>query len=87
MVSPDDYVRSKHTKDFDKFTKELLPNGQIIYKYDNGSILYSYEFTELWLSLYKENSMLILFKQAEKDYDICTEPITLDSRPNAPCVG
>ena len=43
----DDYVRMKHSKDFDRFSKEVLPNGQIIYRYDNGSVTYTYEFTEL----------------------------------------
>ena len=47
LNDPDDYVRMKHSKDFDKFSKEVLPTGQIIYKYDNGSVMYSYEFTEL----------------------------------------
>lgn len=47
LESTDDYVRMKHSKDFDKFTKEILANGQIIYKFDNGSVMYSYEFTEL----------------------------------------
>lgn len=43
----DDFVRMKHRKDFDRFSREVLPAGQIIYKYDNGSVMYSYEFTEL----------------------------------------
>ena len=47
LESPDDFVRMKHSKDFDLFSKETLPTGQIIYKYDNGSVTYSYEFTEL----------------------------------------
>ena len=47
LESTDDYVRMKHSKDFDRFSKEVLPNGQIIYRYDNGSVTYSYEFTEL----------------------------------------
>ena len=47
VENTDDYVRMKHSKDFDKFSKEVLPTGQIIYKYDNGSVMYSYEFTEL----------------------------------------
>lgn len=49
-AEPDDtdaYVRMKHSRDFDKFTKEILPDGRIIYRYDNGSVTYSYEFTEL----------------------------------------
>ena len=42
-----DFVRMKHGKDFDKFEKEILPDGRILYVYDNGSVTYSYEFTEL----------------------------------------
>lgn len=47
LESTDDFVRMKHGKDFDKFSKEILSSGQIIYKYDNGSVMYAYEFTEL----------------------------------------
>ena len=47
LENTDDYVRMKHSKDFDRFSKEVLPNGQIIYRYDNGSVTYTDEFTEL----------------------------------------
>ena len=47
LVNTDDFVRMKHSKDFDKFSKEILPTGQILYKFDNGSVMYTYEFTEL----------------------------------------
>ena len=47
LENPDDYVRSKHGKDFARFTKETLPTGQLLYRFDNGSVAYSYEFTEL----------------------------------------
>jgi hypothetical protein len=47
LENTDDFVRMKHSKDFINFSKEILPTGQIIYKYDNGSVMYSYEFTEL----------------------------------------
>lgn len=47
LANTDDYVRMKHGRDFDKFSKETSPEGQIIYKYDNGSVTYIYEFTEL----------------------------------------
>lgn len=47
LNNTDDYVRIKHGKDFEKFSKESLQNGQIVYKYDNGSVTYIYEFTEL----------------------------------------
>lgn len=46
LNSTDEYIRMKHSRDFDKFTKEIIPNGQIVYKYDNGSVSYTYEFTE-----------------------------------------
>lgn len=47
LANTDDFVRTKHGTDFDKFIKEKLPNGQIIYTYDNGTVTYIYEFTEL----------------------------------------
>lgn len=47
ISSTDDYVRSKHDRDFDKFVKELRPNGQIVYTYGTGCVTYIYEFTEL----------------------------------------
>lgn len=47
LASTDDFVRTKHGKDFDKFVKEIMPNGQIVYTYDNGTVTYIYEFTEL----------------------------------------
>ena len=43
----DEFVRTKHGKDFDKFSKETFSDGQILYRYDNGSVTYSYEFTEI----------------------------------------
>ena len=47
LASTDDYIRTKHGVDFDKFVKEVLPNGQIVYTFDNGTVTYIYEFTEL----------------------------------------
>ena len=47
LENTDDFVRIEHNRDFEKFSREVLPTGQIIYKYDNGSVMYSYEFTEL----------------------------------------
>lgn len=47
LSNPDDFVRSKHGKDFVKFVKEFLPDGRILYTYDNGTVRYIYEFTEL----------------------------------------
>ena len=47
LEDADDFVRMKHSRDFDCFKKETLPDGRIVYTYDNGSVTYSYEFTEL----------------------------------------
>ena len=47
LENTDDFVRMKHGKDFDKFSREVLADGQTVYRYDNGSVLYAYEFTEL----------------------------------------
>lgn len=47
LADTDDYVRTKHGKDFSKFEKQLLPNGQIVYTFDNGTVTYIYEFTLL----------------------------------------
>ena len=47
LENTDDFIRMKHGKDFEKFSKEILSTGQIIYKYDSHSVMYSYEFTEL----------------------------------------
>lgn len=47
LESTDDFVHMKHSKDFDKFQKEVLTDGRIVYTYDNGSVTYIYEFTEL----------------------------------------
>lgn len=47
LETPDDFVRMKHGRDFDKFEKTVLSDGRILYTFDNGSVTYSYEFTEL----------------------------------------
>ena len=47
LANTDDFVRTKHGKDFDRFQKEVMPSGQIVYTYDNGTVTYIYEFTEL----------------------------------------
>lgn len=46
IESTDDYIRSKHGKDFEKFVKEILDDGRIVYTYKSG-VTYIYEFTEL----------------------------------------
>ena len=47
LANTDEFVRMKHSKDFDNFKKEILSDGRILYTYDNGSVMYSYEFTEI----------------------------------------
>ena len=46
LADPDDYIRSKHGKDFEKFQKEVRPNGQTVYTYACG-VTYIYELTEI----------------------------------------
>lgn len=38
LESPEDFVRMKHGRDFDKFTREETAEGQILFRYDNGSL-------------------------------------------------
>ena len=47
IVSPEEYLRSKHTKDHDKFVKEVRPDGQVVYTFSNGAVTYIYEFNML----------------------------------------
>ena len=44
---PADYIRQKHTHDFESFTREEPEPGRILYRFDNGTIRYLYEFTEI----------------------------------------
>ena len=46
LTDPADYVRRKHGKDFDKFEKEVRPNGQVVYSW-RSVVTYIYEFTEI----------------------------------------
>ena len=46
LSDPADYIRRKHGKDFDKFVREDLPDGRIVYAW-RGAVTYIYEFTEL----------------------------------------
>ena len=46
LNDPAEYVRSKHGKDFEKFTREDLPDGKVLYSYV-GTVCFFYEFTEL----------------------------------------
>ena len=45
LEDPADYIRRKHGKDLDRFTKTVLPSGQLLYSWDNGGVSYRYEFT------------------------------------------
>lgn len=47
LANTDDFVRTKHSRDFEKFVKEIKENGQIVYTFDNGTVTYIYEFTEI----------------------------------------
>ena len=47
LEDPDDYIREKHGRYFDQFTKEVRPDGKILYSYQTGGVAYFYEFTEL----------------------------------------
>ena len=46
LNDPADYVRRQHGKEFDKFIREDLPDGRVIFTYDN-TVRYIYEFTEI----------------------------------------
>lgn len=46
LNAPEDYVRMKHGKSFDEFSKEVT-GGQTVFRWDNGSVTYVYEFTEV----------------------------------------
>ena len=46
LSDPADYIRRKHSRDFDKFEKEVRPSGQIVYSW-RGTVTYIYEFTEI----------------------------------------
>lgn len=47
ISSPENYIREKHSKDYESFVKEVRPNGQIVFTFDNGAVTYIYEFNEL----------------------------------------
>ena len=46
LSNTDDYIRSKHGADFNKFVREILDDGRIVYTYKSG-VTYIYEFTEI----------------------------------------
>lgn len=47
LADTDDFVRMKHSRDFDKFRKETAPDGRIIYTFASDAVTYIYEFTQL----------------------------------------
>ena len=47
LANTDDFVRTKHGRDFDKFVKETKDNGVTVYTFNNGTVTYIYEFTEI----------------------------------------
>ena len=47
LENTDDFVRTKHSCDFERFVKEIRENGQIVYTFDIGTVTYIYEFTEI----------------------------------------
>lgn len=47
LADPADYIRGKHGKHFEEFTREDLPTGQTVYTFSNGAVTYIYEFTKL----------------------------------------
>lgn len=46
LSDPADYIRRRHSRDFDKFEKEIRPDGRIVYSW-RGTVTYIYEFTEI----------------------------------------
>ena len=46
LDDPADFVRQKHGKEFEKFVREDLPDGRVIFTYDY-TVRYIYEFTEI----------------------------------------
>ena len=47
LANTDDFVRTKHGRDFDKFVKETKDDGVTVYTFNNGTVTYIYEFTEI----------------------------------------
>ena len=46
LNDPAEYVRARHGREAEKFTRETLPDGKTVFRYEN-TIRYIYEFTEL----------------------------------------
>lgn len=47
LDDPGDYVRMKHGKEFEKFSRETLPDGRILFRFEGSSVSYVYEFMPL----------------------------------------
>lgn len=47
LADTDSYIRQRHGAEFEKFVRQTLPDGRILYTYDNGTVSHIYEFTEL----------------------------------------
>jgi hypothetical protein len=47
LNAPEEYVRAKHGRNFQDFSREILEDGRIVFLLDNGSVSYRYEFTEI----------------------------------------
>ncbi len=47
LHDPADYVKSKHSKDFPLFVKQVHPDGRQVFTFDNGTVSYIYEFNPL----------------------------------------
>ena len=46
LSDPADYIRAKHGREAEKFTREELPGNKTVFRYEN-TIRYIYEFNEL----------------------------------------
>lgn len=46
LENPDDFVKMKHGRDWDKVQKTVLPSGEIQYVLAGESVAYKYIFTE-----------------------------------------
>lgn len=46
LGDPADFVKQKHGKEFEKFTREDRTDGRVVFTYDH-TVRYIYEFTEL----------------------------------------
>ena len=47
LEDPADFIRSRHGREFPRFVREILPDGQLRYSFDNGTVSYIYDFTEV----------------------------------------